>query len=50
MIALTVHGQLAVTNNLLDGTLLLEVGQSPACERSVDLETVDEHGDGDEAV
>lgn len=46
----TVDAQLGVANNLLDGTLLLEVGEGPAGKRAVDLETIDKGGDGDEAV
>jgi hypothetical protein len=39
-----------VANNLLDGTLGLEVGEGAAGERAVDLQAIDEDGDGDEAV
>jgi len=39
-----------MTNNLLDHTLLLEIRESLACERTVDLESVDENGSGDETV
>jgi hypothetical protein len=39
-----------VANNLLDGTLSLEVVQGAAGERAVDLQAIDEDGDGDEAV
>lgn len=39
-----------VANNLLDGTLGLEVVQGLACEGAVDLQAIDEDGDGDEAV
>lgn len=46
----TVDAQLGVTNNLPDGTLLLEVVQGLASERTVDLETIDKGGDCDEAV
>ncbi len=46
----TVDAQLAVPNNLLDLALLLEVGERLPCERAVDLQSVDEGGDGDEAV
>ena len=46
----TVDAQLGVTDNLLDGTLLLEIGEGPAGERAVDLETIDEGGDSDQAV
>jgi hypothetical protein len=46
----TVDGQLGVTDNLLDGALLLEVGKGLAGQRSVDLEAVDEGGHGDQPV
>lgn len=46
----TVDLHLAVSNNLLDLTLLLEVLEAAAGKRAVDLETVDEGGDGDKAV
>lgn len=46
----TVDAQLAVPNNLLDLALLLEVGERLPCEGAVDLQSVDEGGDGDEAV
>ena len=39
-----------VANNLLDGTLGLEVGEGAAGEGAVDLQAIDEDGDGDEAV
>lgn len=39
-----------MTNDLLDLTLLLEVGEGLAGKRTVDLETVDQSGDGDQAV
>jgi len=39
-----------VANNLLDGTLSLEVGEGAAGEGAVDLQTIDEDGNGDEAV
>ena len=39
-----------VANDLLDGTLGLEVGEGAAGERAVDLQAIDEDGDGDEAV
>ena len=39
-----------VADNLLDGTLGLEVVQGLACERAVDLQAIDEDGDGDETV
>lgn len=37
-------------NDGLDDTLLLEVGKGLAGERAVDLQTIDEDGNGDEAV
>ena len=46
----TVDLHLAVGDDGLDDTLLLEVGNALAGERAVDLETVDEGGNGDEAV
>ena len=39
-----------MANNLLDCALLLEIGKGLAGERTVDLETVDEGGNSDEAV
>lgn len=39
-----------MANNLLDGTLGLEVGEGAAGEGAVDLQAIDEDGDGDEAV
>ena len=39
-----------VANNLLDGTLGLEVGEGAAGEGAVDLQAIDKDGDGDEAV
>jgi len=39
-----------VANDLLDLSLLLEVGKSLASQAAVDLETVDEGGDGHQAV
>jgi hypothetical protein len=39
-----------VTDNLLDLTLLLEVAEGLAGETSVDLQTIDQSCDGDEAV
>lgn len=48
--ARTVDGELGVGNNLLDDTTLLEGGQSLASEGSVDLQSVDENGGGDETV
>jgi len=46
----TVDAQLGVLDNLLDLTLLLEIGEGFPGERTVDLETIDEGGDGDETV
>lgn len=46
----TVDVQAAVANNLLDLTALLEVGEGLAGKAAVDLETVDEGGDGDQTV
>lgn len=46
----TVDGQLAVADDLLDLAVGLEVLQRLAGERAVDLETIDEGGDGDQAV
>ena len=37
-------------DNLLDLTLLLEIGKSTTSERTVDLQTVDKDGDSDETV
>ena len=39
-----------MANDLLDLSLLLEVGKSLAGQAAVDLETVDEGGDGHQAV
>ena len=46
----TVDVQLRVADNLLDLAVLLEVVEGFPCERTVDLETIDEGGDGDQAV
>jgi hypothetical protein len=46
----TVDAQLGVLDNLLDHTLLLEIGEGFPSERSIDLQAVDEGSDGDEAV
>ena len=46
----TVDAQRAVSNNLLDDSLLLKIGQTSAGNRSVDLHSVDENRDGDQAV
>lgn len=46
----TVDLHLAVGDHRLDHALLLEVGDALAGERAVDLHTVDEGSDGDEAV
>jgi len=39
-----------VTDNLLDLAVLLEVGERFPCKRAVDLQAIDEGGNGDEAV
>ena len=39
-----------MADNLLDLTLLFEVGEGLAGQAAVDLQTVDEGSDGDEAV
>lgn len=41
---------LTVADNLLDLALLLKVGQALPCQRAVDLETIDQSGDGHQAV
>lgn len=46
----TVDVQAAVADNLLDLAALLEVSESLAGKAAVDLETIDEGGDGDQAV
>lgn len=46
----TVDAQLRVSYNLLDLTLLLEIRKRFPGQRSVDLKTVDEGGDGDQAI
>jgi hypothetical protein len=46
----TVDVQLRVTDNLLDLAVGLEVVEGFPGERTVDLETIDEGGDGDQAV
>lgn len=46
----TVDAQLAVPNDLLDLALLLEIRKGFPGERAVDLQPVDQRGDGDEAV
>ena len=46
----TVDLHLAVSHDLLDLSLLLEVLEAPPGERAVDLEPVDEGGDGHETV
>lgn len=47
---LTVDLHLAVCNNLLDDASLLKVSQGLAGQAAVDLETIDEDGNGDQAV
>jgi hypothetical protein len=39
-----------VTNNLLDLAICLEISERFPCKRTVDLQTIDEGGNGDEAV
>ena len=46
----TVDLHLAMSDDRLDHALLLEVGQALTSERTVDLHSVDEGGDGDETV
>jgi hypothetical protein len=46
----TVDAQLGVADNLPDGALLLEIVEGLSGERAVDLQTIDEGGNGDEAV
>ena len=45
-----IDAQLAVPNHLLNLTLLLQVIQCLPCETSIDLQSIDERGDGDQAV
>lgn len=46
----TVDLHLAVCNHRLDDALLLEVGKALSGQRTVDLHSVDEGGDGDQTV
>lgn len=46
----TVDLHLAMSDDRLDDALLLEVVEALSCQRAVDLHSVDEGGDGDEAV
>jgi hypothetical protein len=46
----TVDAHAGVTNDLLDLTVSLKVVQSLAGKAAVDLETIDEGGDGDQTV
>lgn len=46
----TVDAQPRVSNDLLNHTLILKIRKRFPGQRSVDFETVDESGDGDEAV
>ena len=39
-----------MTDNLLDLAVCLEVGKRFPCKRAVNLQAIDESGDGDEAV
>lgn len=50
MESLTVNAQLAVPNNLLDLPLLLQIVQRLPRKTAIDLQTIDERRDGDEAV
>lgn len=47
---LTVHNKSGVADNLLDGALSLEILEHLSCNGAVDLHSIDEDGDGDEAV
>lgn len=47
---LTVDVQSIVRNDLLDHAPVLQVGEGFPGERAVDLQAVDQHGHGDEAV
>ena len=47
---LTVDAQLAVPHHLLDLSLLLQVIQRLPRQTAIDLQSIDERGDGDEAV
>jgi hypothetical protein len=46
----TVDVQLRVSNDLLDLAVLLEISKRFACKRAVDLQAIDEGGNGNEAV
>jgi len=46
----TVDDALGVADDLLDLALLLKLGERTTGERTVDLQSVDKGGDGDEAV
>lgn len=46
----TVNAQRTVRDNLLDDALLLQVGQTSASNGAVDLHSVDQDRDGDQAV
>jgi hypothetical protein len=46
----TVHTQRRVLDDPLNHTLLLEIRKRHTSNRSVDLQTIDKHGDCDEAV
>jgi hypothetical protein len=50
MVSHTVDAQLRVSNDLLDLAVLLEVGKRFPCKRAVNLQAIDEGGNGDEAV
>jgi hypothetical protein len=46
----TVDAQLGVSDNLLDLAICLEISERFPCKRTVNLQTIDEGGNGDEAV
>ena len=48
--SLTVDAQFAMPHNLLDLSLLLQVMQRLPCKATIDLQSVDESGNCDEAV
>ena len=50
VVSRTVDAQLRVSNDLLDLACLLEVGERFPCKRAVNLQAIDEGGNGDEAV
>lgn len=46
----TVDAELGVSDDLLDLAVCLEIRERFPCERSVNLQTIDEGGNGDETV